>query len=172
MLRTALALVAVALIGTFAWANWPTAHALPPGTVANRILVEKSQRKLTLLRDATVLKEYSISLGLAPVGAKEREGDQKTPEGIYRITEHKLDSSFYRALRVSYPEERDIERAKKAGVPPGSDIMVHGMKNGLGLIGRFHRFSDWTAGCVALTNSEIEEILAAVPLGTVIEIRP
>ena len=172
MKHTALALVAVALIGAFAWANWPTRHALPPGTVANRILVEKSQRKLTLLRDATVLKEYSVSLGQAPVGAKEREGDQKTPEGIYRITEHKLDSSFYRALRVSYPEARDIERAKKAGVPPGSDIMVHGMKNGLGLIGRFHRFSDWTAGCVALTNSEIEEILAAVPNGTVIEIRP
>lgn len=172
MLRTTFALAALALLGAFAWANWPTLHALPPGTVANRILVEKSQRKLTLLRDATVLKEYSVSLGQAPVGAKEREGDQKTPEGIYRITEHKLDSSFYRALRVSYPEERDIERAKKAGMPPGSDIMVHGMKNGLGLIGRFHRFSDWTAGCIALTNSEIEEILAAVPNGTVIEIRP
>lgn len=171
MLRTTVALVAFALLGAFAWANWPTLRALPAGTVANRILVEKSQRKLTLLRDTTVLKEYSISLGLAPVGAKEREGDQKTPEGIYRITEHKLDSSFYRALRVSYPEASDIERAKKAGVPPGSDIMVHGMKNGLGLIGRFHRFSDWTAGCIALTNSEIEEILAAVPNGTVIEIR-
>lgn len=172
MLRTTFALAALALLGAFAWANWPTLHALPPGTVANRILVEKSQRKLTLLRDATVLKEYSVSLGKVPAGAKEREGDQKTPEGIYRITEHKLDSSFYRALRVSYPEARDIERAKKAGVPPGSDIMVHGMKNGLGLIGRFHRFSDWTAGCIALTNSEIEEILAAVPNGTVIEIRP
>jgi murein L,D-transpeptidase YafK len=147
-------------------------HPLPRDVIADRVLVEKAARHLTLLRGATPLKTYRVALGRAPVGPKEREGDQRTPEGTYLIDFHKEDSDYHRALHVSYPEQRDIERAAAADVPPGCDIMIHGIRNGLGWIGAFHRRSDWTAGCVAVTDFEIEEIWRAVPDGTPIEIRP
>jgi len=149
--------------------NW---HPLLPDVIADRILVEKSARRLTLIREGTPLKTYRVSLGGEPIGPKEQEGDLRTPEGIYRIDFHKADSDYHRALHVSYPEQRDIERAAAAGVPPGSDIMVHGLPNGRGWIGAFHRRKDWTAGCIAVTDLEIEEIWRAVPDGTAIEIRP
>jgi murein L,D-transpeptidase YafK len=147
-------------------------HPLPPSVTVDRVLVEKAARRLTLLRNGATLKIYRVALGRAPVGPKEHEGDQRTPEGIYRIDFHKEDSDYHRALHVSYPEPRDIERATAAGVPPGSDIMIHGLPNGKGWIGAFHRRTDWTAGCIAVTNFEIEEIWRAAPDGTPIEIRP
>ena len=147
-------------------------HPLPSNSTADRVLVEKSIRRLTLLRDGTSLKAYRVALGRAPVGPKEQEGDQRTPEGLYRIDFHKEDSDYHRALHVSYPEQRDIDRAAASGVPPGSDIMIHGLPNGRGWIGAFHRRTDWTAGCIAVTDFEIEEIWRAVPDGTPIEIRP
>jgi murein L,D-transpeptidase YafK len=147
-------------------------HPLPPGTTATRVLVEKAARRLTLLNDGTPLKTYRVALGHAPIGPKEQEGDQRTPEGIYRIDFHKEDSDYHRALHVSYPEQRDIDRAAARGVSAGSDIMIHGIQNGKGWIGAFHRRSDWTAGCIAVTDFEIEEIWHAVPDGTPIEIRP
>ena len=147
-------------------------HPLPDNVRADRVLVEKAARRLTLLRDGTSLKTYRVSLGRAPVGPKEQEGDQRTPEGLYLIDFHKEDSDYHRALHVSYPEQRDIERAAAAGVPPGCDIMIHGIRNGMGWIGAFHRRNDWTAGCIAVTDFEIEEIWRAVPDGTSIEIRP
>lgn len=171
MVKVLILLPVVALLAVLVWAHWP-GPALAPGLKADRILVEKSARTLTLLNGTSVLKRYSVSLGHTPVGPKEREGDQKTPEGVYRIIEHKRDSSFHLALRVSYPEPADLERARAAGVKAGSDIMVHGLPNGRGFIGRAHRAKDWTAGCVAVTNPEIEEIFAAVADGTPIEIRP
>jgi murein L,D-transpeptidase YafK len=145
---------------------------LPLNVTADRVLVEKAARRLTLLRDDTSLKTYRVALGRAPVGPKEQEGDQRTPEGLYLIDFHKADSDYHRALHVSYPEQRDIERAAAAGVPPGCDIMVHGIRNGMGWIGAFHRRHDWTAGCIAVTDFEIEEIWRAVRDGTPIEIRP
>jgi len=147
-------------------------HPLPSNSTADRVLVEKSVRRLTLLRNGTPLKTYCVALGRAPVGPKEQEGDQRTPEGTYLIDFHKEDSDYHRALHVSYPEQRDIERAAAAGVPPGCDIMIHGIRNGLGWIGAFHRRTDWTAGCIAVTDFEIEEIWRAVPDGTPVEIRP
>ena len=147
-------------------------HPLPPNSTADRVLVEKSSRRLTLLRNGSPLKTYRVALGRAPVGPKEQEGDQRTPEGLYLIDFHKEDSDYHRALHVSYPEQRDIERAAAAGVPPGCDIMIHGIRNGMGWIGAFHRRTDWTAGCIAVTDFEIEEIWRAVPDGTSIEIRP
>ena len=147
-------------------------HPLPSNITADRVIVEKAARRLTLLRDGTPLKSYRVALGRAPVGPKEQEGDRRTPEGIYSIDFHKEDSDYHRALHVSYPEQRDIERAAAAGVPPGCDIMIHGIRNGLGWIGAFHRRSDWTAGCIAVTDFEIEELWRAVPDGTPIEIRP
>lgn len=152
------------------WANWPT-DRLPEGTQVERILVEKGERKLTLFSNGKVLKTYEISLGRSPTGSKEREGDQKTPEGEYRIIEHFDQSAFHRSLRISYPEKRDIDRARNQEVSPGSDIMIHGIRNGAGLIGQGHRWMDWTAGCIAVTNSEIEELWDIVPNGTIIEIR-
>jgi murein L,D-transpeptidase YafK len=145
---------------------------LPRDTVADRVLVEKSARRLTLLRDGKALKTYRMVLGRVPSGPKEFEGDQRTPEGIYSIDFHKPDSDYHLALHVSYPEQRDIDRAALQGLSAGSDIMIHGLPNGRGRIGRFHRRQDWTAGCIAVTDFEIEEIYRAVPDGTTIELRP
>jgi murein L,D-transpeptidase YafK len=147
-------------------------HPLPSNATADRVLVEKAVRRLTLLRGGIPLKTYRVALGRAPVGPKEQEGDQRTPEGTYLIDFHKEDSDYHRALHVSYPEQRDIVRAAAVGVPPGCDIMIHGIRNGMGWIGAFHRRTDWTAGCIAVTDFEIEEIWRAVPDGTPIEIRP
>jgi murein L,D-transpeptidase YafK len=147
-------------------------NPLPSSAVADRVLVEKGARRLTLLNKGVTLKTYPVALGREPVGAKEEEGDQRTPEGIYLIDFHKRDSDYHLALHVSYPEQRDIDRATARGVSAGCDIMIHGLPNGRGWIGRFHRRSDWTAGCVAVTDFEIEEIFRAVPDGTPIEIRP
>jgi murein L,D-transpeptidase YafK len=147
-------------------------HPLPSNSIADRVRVEKSARRLTLLRGGTPLKTYRVALGRAPVGPKEQEGDQRTPEGLYLIDFRKEDSDFHRALHLSYPDDRDVARAAANGVSPGGDIMIHGIRNGLGWIGAFHRRTDWTAGCIAMTDFEIEEIWRAVPDGTAIEIRP
>ncbi|HZE13890.1 MAG TPA: L,D-transpeptidase family protein [Chthoniobacterales bacterium] len=145
---------------------------LPRHAVADRIVVEKAARRLTLFRNGEALKSYSVALGRAPVGAKEQEGDQRTPEGIYKVDFHKPDSDYHLALHISYPEQHDIDRAAVQGLSAGSDIMIHGLPNGRGWIGRFHRRSDWTAGCIAVADFEIEEIYRAVPDGTPIELRP
>jgi len=145
---------------------------LPQDAVADRIVVEKSARRLTLFHNGRVLKTYSVALGRAPIGPKEYEGDQRTPEGNYTIEFHKPDSDYHLALHISYPEQRDIDRAAVQGLSAGSDIMIHGLPNGRGWIGRFHRRSDWTAGCMAVANFEIEEIYRAVSDGTPIELRP
>ena len=166
-----LVLLCLVAVGVLIGAHF-NPHPLPSNVTSDRVLVEKALRRLTLLRDGIPLKTYSVALGGDPVGPKEQEGDQRTPEGIYRIDFHKEDSDYHRALHVSYPEQRDIDRAARAGVPPGCDIMIHGIRNGMGWIGAFHRRTDWTAGCIALTDFEIEEIWRAVPDGTPIEIRP
>ena len=145
---------------------------LPVGAVADRIVVEKAKRQLTLLKGSEVLKTYRVALGREPVGPKERQGDGRTPEGVYTVMGRKVDSAFHRALRLSYPNTKDVAQASARGVPPGGDIMIHGIKNGLGWIGRLHTTSDWTEGCIAVTDEEIEEIWRAVPDGTAVEIRP
>ena len=139
---------------------------------ADKILVEKGARRLTLLSGSRKLKDYHIGLGFSPMGPKEREGDGRTPEGIYSIDFHKPDSTFHRALHVSYPSAQDSARAAEAGVSPGADIMIHGLPNGLGALGAAYRSRDWTAGCIAVTDSEIDEIYSSVDDGTPIEILP
>ena len=139
---------------------------------ADKILVEKGARRLTLLSRGRKLKEYHITLGFSPIGPKEREGDGRTPEGIYTIDFHKPDSAFHRALHVSYPSTQDSARAAEAGVSPGGDIMIHGLPNGFGAFGATYRLRDWTAGCIAVTDPEIDEIYTSVTDGTSIEILP
>lgn len=157
--------------GVLAWANWPEPALREPVT-ADRVLVDKSERRLVLLRGGSVLKGYRVSFGGEPVGHKQREGDERTPEGKYRIDRRNARSAFHRSLHVSYPDRRDVERARGLGVPPGGDIMIHGMRNGLGWAGKLHRLADWTDGCIAVTNREMDELWRAIPDGTPIEIRP
>lgn len=139
---------------------------------ADRILIEKKERRLTLLTKGMVLKTYQIALGGNPFGPKERQGDNKTPEGIYVIDGRNKDSRYHLSLHISYPNEKDKKRAKQLGVSPGGDIMIHGIKNGLSWVGDLHTSVDWTKGCIAVTDEEIEEIDKLAPLGTIVEIRP
>lgn len=146
-------------------------YALQKGTV-DRILIEKGARRLTLISQGEPLKSYRIALGGNPVGPKERQGDNKTPEGIYSIEGRNRDSKYHLSLRISYPNEKDRARAKELGVPPGGDIMIHGIKNEMSWVGEAHAGIDWTKGCVAVTDEEIEEIARVAPDGTAVEIRP
>jgi tetratricopeptide (TPR) repeat protein len=139
---------------------------------ADKILVEKKARRLTLFSKGEVLKTYKIALGGNPDGPKERKGDNKTPEGTYTIDSKNKGSRYHRSLRISYPNENDKKRAKELGVSPGGDIMIHGIKNTFSWVGDLHTAADWTNGCIAVTDEEIEEIEKLVPMGTVIEIRP
>lgn len=139
---------------------------------ADRILIEKSERKLTLLRAGEPLKTYRVALGGSPEGDKQCEGDSRTPEGTYRIDLKNRASQYHRSLRISYPDATDKAEARRRGCPPGGDIFIHGLGKGFAYLGRLHRTMDWTLGCVAVTNEEIEEIWAAVDVGVAVEIRP
>ncbi|MBI5666263.1 MAG: L,D-transpeptidase family protein [Nitrospirae bacterium] len=145
--------------------------ALQMGPV-DKVLIEKKERRLTLLSKDNVLKTYNIALGGNPNGPKERQGDNKTPEGTYFIDSRNKDSRYHLSLHISYPNEKDKKRAKEVGVSPGGDIMIHGIKNGFSWAGGSHTEVDWTKGCIAVTDEEIEEIDKLVPNGTIVEIRP
>jgi tetratricopeptide (TPR) repeat protein len=139
---------------------------------ADKILIEKKKRRLTLISKGQVLKTYKIALGGNPIGPKERQGDNKTPEGIYIIDSRNKDSRYHLSLHISYPNEKDKQRAKELGVSPGGDIMIHGIKNGFSGISDLHTEVDWTKGCIAVTDEEIVEIEKLVPNGMIVEIRP
>jgi tetratricopeptide (TPR) repeat protein len=139
---------------------------------ADRILIEKKERRLSLISKGKVLKTYQIALGGNPDGPKERQGDNKTPEGTYIIDSRNKNSRYHLSLHISYPNEKDKKRAKELGVSPGGDIMIHGIKNGMSWVGDMHTDVDWTKGCIAVTDEEIEEIERLVPNGTIVEIRP
>ena len=139
---------------------------------ADNVLIEKKDRRLTLLSNGEVIKTYKIALGGDPVGPKERQGDNKTPEGTYIIDSRNRNSEYHLSLHISYPNERDKIRAKALNVSPGGDIMIHGIKNGLAWVGNLHAGIDWTNGCIAVTDEEMEEIYMLVPNGTMVEIRP
>jgi murein L,D-transpeptidase YafK len=172
--HVALAVTGVVLLGLIATsiALRRNANPLPADVRADSIRIEKSARRLTLLRGASVLKEYSVALGKAPIGQKEKEGDNRTPEGIYAIDRRLARSRFHRALHISYPTPEQQAAAAKRGVSAGGDIMIHGLRNGMGWMGSLHRCRDWTAGCIAVTDAEIEEIWRAAPDGTRVEIVP
>jgi murein L,D-transpeptidase YafK len=139
---------------------------------ADQIVVDKSDHTLTLYRHGQAMKTYTVSLGRQPVGRKEREGDDRTPEGRYVIDSRNAHSKYHIALHVSYPNAEDVRRARAAGVSPGGAIMIHGLRDDFSWLGRLHRMVNWTHGCIAVTDGEIEEIARAVPNGTPIIIRP
>ena len=177
--RVGLGLAGLVIAGLLALVGWdflqlgrrapPPAHA---AARANLIVVEKSARRLTLLRDGHVLATYPVALGGAPIGPKQQEGDGRTPEGTYAIDSRNARSHFHLALHISYPSATDRASAAQRGVPPGGDIMIHGLPNGLGWLGTLHLWRDWTDGCVAVTDRQIEAIWPLVDVGTKVEIRP
>ena len=147
-----------------------SALASPQPTV-DRILVLKKEHRLLLLSGDQIVKAYSVALGSGGLAPKQRRGDDKTPEGFYRIDYRNPASRFHLALHISYPDETDRERARKRGVSPGGDIMIHGLGSEFKSLGTKHYSYDWTAGCIAVTDSEIEEIWQLVPDRTPVEIR-
>jgi len=140
--------------------------------LVDKLLVIKSERRLDLLHKGEVLKSYRISLGRQPIGAKQREGDQRTPEGIYFIDWRQKSANFNLSLHISYPNQRDRERAAKDGVDPGGMIMIHGTPVSPKFPDWFFRGLDWTQGCIALTNDDMLEVWQQVADNTLIEIRP
>jgi murein L,D-transpeptidase YafK len=139
---------------------------------ADKIVVEKGKRTMTLFAGSKVLKTYKVALGTMPLGPKRIEGDHKTPEGSYVIDGKNPHSQFHLALHISYPSADDQKRARNLGARPGGAIMIHGLPRAFAYLGALHRQSDWTDGCVAVTNAEIEEIWKLVPVGTRVEIQP
>lgn len=147
------------------------ACAIRNGSV-EKILIEKTARRLMLISRGEVIKTYKIALGGNPIGPKEHEGDNKTPEGTYHIDGRNKNSIYHRSFHISYPNEKDKRRAKELGVAPGGNIMIHGIKKGFSWVGNAHTEVDWTKGCIAVTDDEIEEIGKLAPIGTIVEIRP
>jgi murein L,D-transpeptidase YafK len=139
---------------------------------ADRVIVLKKERILQLVSRGEVIKSYKVALGGNPVGAKTQQGDHKTPEGLYVLDSRNAHSQFYKSIHISYPNAQDRAEARKRGVSPGGDVFVHGLANGYGFLGASHRLKDWTDGCIAVTDQEMDEIWKAVADGTPIEIRP
>jgi murein L,D-transpeptidase YafK len=161
-----IALLSVCIVGCTQTRN------AEPSTQADRIVVEKSKRMMKLMHGNEVLKSYQVALGRQPQGAKQRQGDHKTPEGVYSVDAKKPNSRFHRALHISYPSADDRDRAVRIGVDPGGDVEIHGLGSMWGWLGAAHRKVDWTDGCIAVTNEEIDEIWPLVDVGTPVEIRP
>lgn len=137
----------------------------------DKIVISKSGQLMTLMSSGRALRSYKVALGRTS-GAKRQEGDHKTPEGGYIVDGKNAASRFHLALHVSYPNASDLRVAQQAGVKPGGAIMIHGVERGFGWIGPLQHEVDWTDGCIAVTNREIEEIWRAVPIGTPVEIKP
>jgi murein L,D-transpeptidase YafK len=183
MKNWAVAILVDALLG---WQNPALAtdasSAPDPGLAAQAIAkkqpkvtfvrVDKSERRMWLMASDQVIRTFRISLGRQPVGQKQMEGDQKTPEGIYKIAWRNPASVAYRSMAISYPNKDDRERARAAGVSPGGNIMIHGQHNGIGWLAPIAQLLDWTNGCIAVTNSEMDEIIDLVEPGTPIAIHP
>jgi murein L,D-transpeptidase YafK len=158
----AVGIAAVLCAGALSWAA--------DERVADRVVIVKSTRTLTLLNHGQVLKTYQVALGGDPVGPKVKAGDKKTPEGDYVIDRKNAHSRFHLALHISYPNPADSERARQLGVSPGGGVEIHGLEAKYAWVGSLHRQVNWTAGCIAVTNPEIEEIYKLVPVGTPVEI--
>lgn len=145
---------------------------LADGVVIDKVLVQKSIRTMSVYQKGVLLKQYTVSLGFNPIGHKQAEGDGRTPEGIYRLDWRNPKSAAYLSFHINYPNEKDKQVAQKLGVSPGGDIMVHGLYNSFKGIDPARIKADWTNGCVAVSNAEMDELWRAIPDGTLIEIQP
>jgi murein L,D-transpeptidase YafK len=165
-------IVPIIIAGFAIWYFYPD-KKLPDGAVVDKLIVYKSKRKMQAYSGSKLLKTYSIALGKNPVGHKQYEGDNRTPEGTYTINARNSNSGYHKNLGISYPNATDIAMAAKLGKPSGGDIKIHGLPNGgAGYINKSHRIIDWTAGCIAVTNAEIDELYVTVKPDAVIEIFP
>lgn len=163
--------VFLALVVYDRFAPEPPPPPLPPLTVQiDRILIEKAARRMTVYRQGEELRSYKIALGFAPDGDKTQQGDGKTPEGIFKVNRRNGSSKFHLSLGLDYPLTKDIARARAAGIDPGGDIFIHGQPNGLDRLAAISY--DWTAGCIAIADHEIEELWRIVRIGTTVEIKP
>lgn len=149
-----------------------TVHVFAKVDQADRIVVLKGKRVMMLMQNGEVIKSYRIALGGNPYGHKVRAGDKRTPEGQYIIDTRNPKSAYHLSLRISYPAPDDLQNAERLGVSPGGSIMIHGLKPQYAHLDKAHRMEDWTEGCIAVTNREIEEIWRLVPDGTPIDIKP
>jgi murein L,D-transpeptidase YafK len=138
---------------------------------ADSIVILKKEHLLELLSGGKVIRSYKVALGRGGLAPKDREGDGRTPEGHYIVDSHNGSSHYHKALHISYPNADDRRRAAALGVPPGGDIMIHGLPNGMGPLGSAHLLYDWTLGCIAVTDDQIDEIWKLAPVGTPVEIR-
>jgi murein L,D-transpeptidase YafK len=166
LIRCALAIAVLCVPG---WQETPLANEFP---IADKVLVEKSNRKLHLLKGGVAFRTFDIALGIRPVGDKEHEGDFKTPEGNYILDARNPDSEFFLAIHVSYPDQRDRAEARVSGVDPGGAIMIHGQPNEPTRSEAYYRTQDWTNGCIAVSNSDMIDIWLMTGENTPIEIRP
>ncbi len=139
---------------------------------ADSVLIIKSESTLYLKKNGIVLNSHHVAFGANPKGHKQQEGDGRTPEGKYVLDYKKKNSSFYKAIHISYPNKYDKKRANKKGVSPGGQIMIHGQKNGLGWLSFFTQSFNWTDGCIAVSDDAMDEIWNAVDVGTPVEIKP
>ena len=137
-----------------------------PARRVDRLVVDKSDHRLTAYFHGQPVRRFRISLGRGGLAPKVRAGDARVPEGAYRIVAHNPASAYYRSLRIGYPTAQQAQSARASGVDVGGDIMVHGIRNGMGALGSRHTMTDWTAGCIAVTDSEMDWLYAAVPDGT------
>jgi murein L,D-transpeptidase YafK len=139
---------------------------------ADFVLVVKSEKRLYLMQDGDVIASFRVAFGSNPKGHKEQQGDERTPEGRYVLDHKNPHSAYYKSIHISYPDAEDRARARKKGVDPGGDIMIHGQKNGYERWEMFAQWVNWTNGCIALKNDEMDIVWEAVKVGTPIEIRP
>jgi len=161
----------VLVIGLLLFAFVLTAAQDSPPNV-DRVVVYKHDRKLVLLYQGKELKSYRVALGSEPVGPKARQGDHRTPEGSYVIDARNPNSQYYKAFHISYPNANDRAAARKVGVSPGGDIMLHGLPKQYAWVGKSQSLHDWTDGCIAVSDEEMDEIWKLVRVGTPIEIKP
>ncbi len=145
-------------------------QTIPTDVTIDKVFVDKSERVLKLLSGDKVIKTYHIALGDSPAGHKRQQGDERTPTGSYKLDYKNEKSSYYRSIHVSYPNASDKAQARKLGVSPGGDIMIHGQKNGFGHLAALTQKRDWTDGCIAVTDDEMDEIMSVYKAGMLIEI--
>lgn len=166
ILLTSISLSAVALAKNIAKAH----QAIPSDATVDKVYVDKSERVLKLMSGNKAIKIYHIALGDSPIGHKRQEGDERTPTGNYKLDYKNENSSYHRSIHISYPNATDKAQAKKRGISAGGDIMIHGQKNGFGHLAALTQKRDWTDGCIAVTNEDMDKIMTVYKAGMAIEI--